>query len=39
MCQLFVGADPALWENETRSLRLSGMATSVRLERFSSLFV
>ncbi len=34
MCQLFVGADPALWENETRSLRLDGMATSVRLEAF-----
>lgn len=34
MCQLFVGADPALWENETRSLRLEGMATSVRLEAF-----
>jgi predicted DNA-binding ribbon-helix-helix protein len=34
MCHLFVGADPTLWENETRSLRLSGMATSVRLERF-----
>ncbi|MBU4530420.1 MAG: ribbon-helix-helix domain-containing protein [Hoeflea sp.] len=34
MCQLFVGADPALWENDTRSLRLEGMATSVRLEAF-----
>ena len=34
MCQLFVGADPALWENETRSLRMEGMATSVRLEAF-----
>ena len=34
MCQLFVGADPALWENETRSLRIDGMATSVRLEAF-----
>lgn len=34
MCQLFVGADPALWENETRSIRMEGMATSVRLEAF-----
>lgn len=34
MCQLFVGADPALWENDTRSIRMEGMATSVRLEAF-----
>lgn len=32
MCRLFIGADPALWENETRSFRLDGMVTSVRLE-------
>lgn len=32
MCKLFIGADPALWENETKSFRLEGMVTSVRLE-------
>jgi predicted DNA-binding ribbon-helix-helix protein len=34
MCQLFVGADTSLWENQTRSMRIDGMATSVRLEAF-----
>ncbi len=34
MCQLFVGADTNLWENHTRSMRIDGMATSVRLEEF-----
>jgi len=34
MCQLFVGADTQLWENQTRSMRIDGMATSVRLEEF-----
>ncbi len=34
MCQLFVGADTGLWENQTRSMRIDGMATSVRLEEF-----
>ncbi len=34
MCQLFVGADTNLWENQTRSMRIDGMATSVRLEEF-----
>ncbi len=32
MCQLFIEADPALWESQTRSFRLDGMVTSVRLE-------
>ncbi|MEM0990016.1 MAG: ribbon-helix-helix domain-containing protein [Pseudomonadota bacterium] len=32
MCQLFIGADPALWTPETRSFRMDGMVTSVRLE-------
>jgi len=32
MCRLFIGADPAQWDNETRSFRLDGMVTSVRLE-------
>ena len=32
MCRLFVGADPAMWESQTRSFRMEGMVTSVRLE-------
>lgn len=32
MCRVFVGADPQLWESQTRSIRMDGMVTSVRLE-------
>ncbi|MDB6454784.1 ribbon-helix-helix domain-containing protein [Falsirhodobacter sp. 20TX0035] len=32
MCRVFIGADPQLWESHTRSLRMDGMVTSVRLE-------
>ncbi|HAT84758.1 ribbon-helix-helix domain-containing protein [Cohaesibacter gelatinilyticus] len=32
MCQLFIDADPALWTPQTRSFRMDGMVTSVRLE-------
>ncbi len=32
MCQLFIGADPVLWETRLRSVRMHGFATSVRLE-------
>ncbi len=32
MCQLYVGADPALYRSRARSVRLHGMVTSVRLE-------
>ncbi len=32
MCKLFIGADPQLWQSSTRSLRIDGMVTSVRLE-------
>ena len=32
MCQVFISADPQLYENRARSLRLHGVATSVRLE-------
>lgn len=32
MCEIFIGADPTLWESSTRSLRIDGMVTSVRLE-------
>ena len=32
MCRLFVGADHDLWTSQTRSIRMDGMVTSVRLE-------
>ena len=32
MCKLFIDADPALWKPQTRSFRMDGMVTSVRLE-------
>ena len=32
MCQLFIKADPILWESRLRSVRLHGYSTSVRLE-------
>ncbi|WP_298934522.1 ribbon-helix-helix domain-containing protein [uncultured Ruegeria sp.] len=32
MCQLFIDADPALWASHTRSFRMDGMVTSVRME-------
>lgn len=32
MCQLFINADPKLWASTTRSLRIDGMVTSIRLE-------
>ncbi|MBK3746238.1 ribbon-helix-helix domain-containing protein [Paraburkholderia aspalathi] len=34
MCRLFIGADPELWQSVTRSLRIDGVVTSVRLENF-----
>ncbi|MCE8015136.1 ribbon-helix-helix domain-containing protein [Halomonas sp. MCCC 1A17488] len=34
MCRLFIGAESSLWEPRTRSIRLDGVSTSVRLERF-----
>jgi predicted DNA-binding ribbon-helix-helix protein len=34
MCQLFIGADSELWESRTKSLRIDGAATSVRIENF-----
>jgi len=33
MCQLFVNADPSLWETRLRSVRMHGFATSVRIEK------
>lgn len=32
MCRLFVGADAELWTSHTRSIRMDGMVTSIRLE-------
>eukprot|EP00764_Aduncisulcus_paluster_P004385 gnl/Carplike_NY0171/17096_a26167_93.p1 GENE.gnl/Carplike_NY0171/17096_a26167_93~~gnl/Carplike_NY0171/17096_a26167_93.p1 ORF type:complete len:117 (+),score=0.15 gnl/Carplike_NY0171/17096_a26167_93:83-433(+) len=34
MCKLFINADPQLWKSSTRSLRIDGMVTSVRLENY-----
>ncbi|WP_380058343.1 ribbon-helix-helix domain-containing protein [Falsihalocynthiibacter sp. SS001] len=34
MCQLFIGADNALWQSKTKSLRIDGVATSIRIENF-----
>lgn len=34
MCKLFIGAETDLWQNQTRSIRIEGMVTSVRLEAF-----
>lgn len=33
MCQLFVNADPSLWQTRLRSVRMHGFSTSVRLEK------
>jgi len=32
MCQIFAGQDPSRYECTTRSIRLNGQSTSVRLE-------
>lgn len=32
MCNLFVGADPQLWESKSKSIRLAGFVTSIRME-------
>ena len=34
MCKLFIEADPVLWDSHSKSLRISGMVTSIRLESF-----
>ena len=34
MCQLFINADTNLWASHTRSLRIDGVVTSIRLENF-----
>jgi predicted DNA-binding ribbon-helix-helix protein len=32
MCQIFINADPALYATRSRSLRVHGVSTSIRLE-------
>jgi predicted DNA-binding ribbon-helix-helix protein len=32
MCQFFVSADPILYESRTRSIRIHGLLTTIRLE-------
>lgn len=34
MCGLFINADEALWASTTRSMRIDGMVTSIRLEQY-----
>lgn len=34
MCQLFINADSRLWSYRTKSLRIDGVVTSIRLEEF-----
>jgi predicted DNA-binding ribbon-helix-helix protein len=34
MCQLFINADSQLWISQTKSLRIDGVVTSIRLENF-----
>lgn len=34
MCQLFIHADSELWKSQTKSLRIDGMSTSIRIETF-----
>ena len=34
MCQLFVNADSSFWKSRTKSLRIDGMSTSIRMENF-----
>lgn len=34
MCKLFIGANTQLWLSSTKSLRIDGMVTSVRLENY-----
>ncbi|OSP53694.1 ribbon-helix-helix domain-containing protein [Pseudoruegeria sp. SK021] len=34
MCQLFINADADNWVSRTKSLRIDGVATSIRIENF-----
>mgnify|MGYP003339356296 FL=1 len=35
MCEYFVGADPILYESRTRTVRIRGISTSIRMENFA----
>jgi len=34
MCRLFINANSALWKSQTKSLRIDGVSTSIRIENF-----
>lgn len=34
MCQLFIGVESDLWQSRTKSLRIDGVVTSMRMENF-----
>jgi predicted DNA-binding ribbon-helix-helix protein len=34
MCQLFINASSDFWKSHTKSLRIDGMSTSIRIENF-----
>ncbi|MFT5699400.1 MAG: putative DNA-binding ribbon-helix-helix protein [Desulforhopalus sp.] len=34
MCRLFINTDSQLWESKSKSLRIDGMSTSIRIENF-----
>lgn len=34
MCKLFIGADADMWVSRTKSLRIDGVVTSIRIENF-----
>lgn len=34
MCEYFVNADPILYESRTRTVRIRGISTSIRMENF-----
>lgn len=34
MCKLFVGANPSYWESTSRSVRIDGPVTSIRMENY-----
>lgn len=35
MCEFYVSADPILYESRTRTVRIRGVSTSIRLENFA----
>ncbi len=34
MCQLFIGAESDMWASHSKSLRIDGVVTSIRMENF-----